>query len=71
MPMRGELSVPAVRAGGTVGGLSGWDRIVVAVTHPDCLKVAGICVLGLTITLMLISLSPDAGEIIQSSNLYP
>jgi len=35
------------------------------------LKVAGICVLGLAITLLLMYLFPNAGELIAASNIYP
>ncbi len=69
MPMRSELSIP-VRMGGAVGARVGFQSADAIVT-PELLKVAGICVLGLAITLLLMYLFPNAGELIAASNIYP
>jgi len=70
MPMRGELAIPAARMGSAMGEQKGWERLVMTVTNPDLLTVTGICVLAIAITLLAMFIWPDAGEIIQSANLY-
>jgi hypothetical protein len=70
MPMRGELSIPVARVGNPVGLDTGRTAADVILT-PELLKVSGVCLLGLAITLLLIYLSPNAGELIQAFNVYP
>ncbi len=69
MPMRGELSVPAIRMGGAVGARVG--RQLADAVAPDLVKVAAFCLLGLVVTLVLMYAFPDAGELIAASNIYP
>ena len=69
MPMRGELSVPVARIGGVVGPRVG--RQPPDAIAPDLLKVAAFCLLGLVVTLVLMYVFPDAGELIAASNIYP
>jgi len=71
MPMRGELSIPAGRMGGAMGERVGWSRVGATVTNPELLKVAGICAIGLAITLFLICVSPPPGEMMEALTLYP
>jgi hypothetical protein len=71
MPMRGELSIPAGRMGGTMGEQLGWNRIAAIVTDPELLKVAGICAVGLAITVFLIYVSPSPGGVMEGLSLYP
>ena len=62
MPMRGELSIPAGRVDSTTGAPPRWDLVKAAITNPELLKVAGICALGLAITLFLIYIPPPRGK---------
>jgi hypothetical protein len=62
MPMRGELSIPAGRVGSATAAPARWDRVHEILTDPELLKVAGICALGLAITLFLIYIPPPRGK---------
>jgi hypothetical protein len=70
MPMRGELTIPAGRVGSATGAHVG-RKAADTIATPEFLKVAGICFLGLAITLLLIYVSPSPGGMTEAITLYP
>ncbi len=71
MPMRGELSIPAARLRNQRRGATETEKIIAVLTQPELLMIAGVCALGLSMTLFMIYLFPTLGEIMQAFTVYP
>ena len=62
MPMRGELTVPAIRTGSEIGA-SNWRQIFGDFRGPDLLVVIIFSLVGLLTSVMLMLLLPFSADI--------
>jgi hypothetical protein len=64
MPMRGELSIPAMRAGRAVPAVDlGWHRALDALRSPELRVVIVISAIGLLLAFCLTQLLPLADDV--------
>ena len=72
MPMRGELSIPALRLGnGKAAKETSWSRFLSQITRPDFVAVIYLCLIGLLLTACAVQLVPNFGELSEVLQQYP
>jgi hypothetical protein len=72
MPMRGELSIPAIRLSNRRKAKeTSWSRFLSEITRPDFVVVIYFCIIGLLIAACFMRLVPNFGELSEVLQQYP
>jgi hypothetical protein len=72
MPMRGELSIPAMRLPKLKEAKeTRWSRFVSEITKPDFIVISCFCIIGLLIAACCMLMVPNFGELSEVLQQYP